>query len=568
MLRLLRIRDFALIHSLEVEFHPGLNLLTGETGSGKSIVVDALGLLAGRRAFPDLVRSGAEGCVIEGTFTFSSNSPVRSLLENGGIEIEDDVLVVRREISTNGRGRIFLNNTLATLSLLKKLGDQLADIHGQQEQLSLLDPSAQLEWLDRFGGNSELVFPVKTCYQELAEISRQIDSLRMDEQERLRRVDILQFQINEIINAGLKPGEREELENERKVLANHEKIFALSSEAYGLLYEHESALLSQARRLERILQELSSFDSNWEAHRESVAEALFKLEDLAFALRTYQSHLDFSSDRLNEIEQRLSELDKLSKKYGNTIESIINYAESCNNQLEVLVSHAERLTALAQQLGEVEKNYLSLAVRLSEKRHLDARKIERETRKEFEALAMEMMRMEVHFHANDKDDPERENAARYGPDGLDHVEFRLAPNKGEEMRPLAKIASGGELSRIMLAIESLCGAGDREKTLVFDEVDTGIGGRVAEAVGKRLRALAQTHQVLCVTHLPQIAAFAQHHFNVAKQVQGARTETKITALTESGRVEELARMLGGQIITEITRRHALEMIDHSQKGLG
>ncbi len=563
MLRSVRIRDFALIHSLEVELGTGLNLLTGETGSGKSIVVDALGLLVGRRSSPEMVRSGCTSAIVEGCFGFDLSGPIPGILEHSGIPREDDLLLVRREITAGGKSRVFINDSLTTLALLRTIGDNLADIHSQQDQQSLLESPAQLDWLDRFGKNSALVAPVRDSYRKLAGIARRLDELRMDEQERLRRIDVLEFQINELRSAQLLPNEREDLESERKILTNREKLFALSSEGYAILHEHESSLLIQARRLERIVQELSSYDSTWLAYYEPLTDSFFKLEDLAAAMRDYTSHLDFSPERLNQIEERLSDLAKLGRKYGDSFESMTTYMEKCEQQLEQLMSHTSASKELAAQFEREAENYLSLAQQVSDKRKSDAALLALQIRREFEALAMEKMELQVRISARLQQRVSTGMPAHYGPDGLDHVEFFITPNKGEEMKPLTKIASGGELSRIVLAIKSLCGGGEPGRTLVFDEVDVGIGGRVAEAVGKRLRKLAEENQVLCVTHLPQIAAFAEHHYYVSKEVIGSRTETGVKPLDQDGRAEELARMLGGQTITEITRRHAREMLNQS-----
>jgi len=563
MLRFLRIHDFALIRELEIEFGAGLNLLTGETGSGKSILVDALGLLVGERSSAEMVRSNSDLAALEGVFEVEPNSPVLRLLQDAGIKSEEDSLLIRREISSGGRSRVFINNTLATLALLKSIGERLADIHGQHDQKSLLDLSSHLEWLDRFGGNAGSVARVRESYKRMRELADRLDSMAMDEQERLRRVDILQFQINEIRRANLQSQEKEDLETERNILANREKIFALATEAYSLLYESESSLLSLANRLERILQELEGYDSAWASHRESLRENLYRLEDLAFAARDYTSSIDFSPERLDQIEQRLSDLDKLSRKYGTSIPEILAYADKSEKELEGLVSYADTSKMLADRLAEETSQYLALAAKLSEKRRGDAARLEREIRREFQALAMEKMNLSVRFDCREGDRSPGRIPSSYGPSGIDRVEFMIAPNKGEEMRPLTKIASGGELSRVMLAIKSLCGDEEPGKTMVFDEVDAGIGGRVAEAVGRRLRDISQISQVLCVTHLPQIAAFARHHFNVCKEAVGARTETFVNALEESARVEELARMMGGAIITETTRRHAREMLEHS-----
>ncbi len=539
-----------------------MNLLTGETGSGKSILVDALGLLVGERSSAEMIRSNSELAILEGAFEIEPDGAVTRLLHEAGIESEGEPLLIRREISAGGRGRVFINNTLATLTLLKSIGERLADIHGQQDQKSLLDLSSHLEWLDRFGANEPLASRIRECFRRMRELSARLDSMAMDEQERLRRVDILQFQINEIRKANLLPQEKEDLQTERNILINREKIFALASEAYSLLYESETSLLSLANRLERILQELEGYDTTWTAQREGLKESLYKLEDLAYTARDYAAGIDFSPGRLDEVEQRLSDLDGLARKYGNSIPEILDYADKSERELEALVSHADTSRMLAEKLADETRQYTGLAEKLSTKRRRDAARLEREIRNEFEALAMEKMELSVRFKQAEAGRVPSRIPPSFGPSGVDRVEFMIAPNTGEESRPLTRIASGGELSRVMLAIKSLCGA-EKGKTLVFDEVDAGIGGRVAEAVGRRLRDIAHSGQVLCVTHLPQIAAFAWQHFSVRKETVGSRTETFVQALDDSERVEELARMTGGEVITDTTRRHAQEMLQHA-----
>jgi DNA repair protein RecN (Recombination protein N) len=562
MLRLLRIRNLALIRELEIEFDRGLNLLTGETGSGKSILVDALGLLLGARSSQEMIRSDCETAVLEGIFEIGSSRSIAAKLAESGFECEDDCLLIRREISVAGKNRVFINNHLATVALLKELGDSLADIHGQQDQRSLLDLSTHLEWLDDFGGNAALRKEVKDSYRKLRETLRQLESVELNEQERLRRIDVLQFQIDEIRHVNPLPDEQEALENEKNVLSNREKILKLVTEAHSVLYENESSILREIGHVERLLEELEAFDKSWSPHREALQETRYKLEDVAFAARDYASGSDFSPERLEQVHERLYALDKLTRKYGS---SILEYLERCTGELEELLSSAESAARLLDQLQQEMAAYRAVANNLSEKRHRDAARLESDIRKEFAALAMERMEMRVHFHARQDEKVRGHVPTFYGLDGIDHVEFLIAPNKGEEMRPLAKIASGGELSRLMLSIKSLCGSEEVDRTLVFDEVDTGIGGRVAEAVGKRLRAIAEANQVLCVTHLPQIAAFARNHFSVAKTVTGERTETAVKRLGEQERVEELSRMLGGELITPTARRHAQEMLEHSKE---
>lgn len=566
MLRFMRIRDFALIRNLEIEFGDGLTVLTGETGSGKSILVDAFGLLVGARSSQEMVRANCEAAILEGMF--SADDPfVLEQLAAAGIDAEEGSLLVRREITNSGRGRVFINNNLATLALLKSIGGALADIHGQQDHQALLDLSSHLGWLDRFGGNEAEARDLRNQYARIREAAANLDALAMDEQERQRLLDILRFQVDEIHRADIRPGEKEELENERALLANREKIYALASEAHGLLHESEHSVTGQVDRLCRLLAQLAEFDSAWTPHLAALRDQLYRFEDLTYLTRDYTGSIDFSPERIDQVERRLSDLERLASKYGKSTEEVLAFAERSEKRLEELTSSSASCERLSQELVDELAKYRTLAERLSAKRRKDGLKLEREIRREFQSLAMEKMDLTVSFHPRDKSSHDQHGRipAYCGPEGTDQVEFLLAPNPGEELRPLAKIASGGELSRIMLSIKALCGSGDAGKTLVFDEIDAGIGGRVAEVVGRRLREVAKANQVLCVTHLPQIASFARHHYNVRKEVSGARTETFVSRLDETTRQEELARMMGGEVITETTRLHAREMLEQAGK---
>jgi DNA repair protein RecN (Recombination protein N) len=565
MLQLLRIRNFALIRELEIEFGAGLNLLTGETGSGKSILMDALGLLLGSRSSVDYVRSGCDAAVIEGIFDLRGRRKVRSLLREAGFDTPGEQrLRIRREISASGRNRIHVNQGLATLGFLKTMGGALADICGQQEQRSLLDLATHLAWLDDFGGNAELRREAGALYRRLRDAARELEKVETGEEERARRIDILRFQVEEIRRVDPRPGEREELENERALLSNRERILERAAGIYRLLYEGDSPLLGGLAQLGRLLGELEELDPAWAAHRAPVEESRYRLEDLAYAARDYGSRSDFSAERLEEVHQRLQALDALARKYGASCEEILASGRRCAGELEALESASGSAGRLREELARALDAYAALARTLSEKRRRDAAALERRIRAEFGALAMDRMRLEVRFHPAGEGEGARGIPAGYGPRGMDRVEFWIAPNEGEEMRPLETIASGGELSRIMLAVQSLCGGSRAGGTLVFDEVDAGIGGRVAEAVGRRLRDLARSNQVLCVTHLPHIAAFAHRHYRVCKESAGGRTETAVLPLDEGARVEELSRMLGGETITEKTRHYALEMLERSR----
>ena len=560
MLRLLRIRNFALIRELEIEFGDGLNLLTGETGSGKSILVDAFGMLLGERSSQDMIRTGCDSAVMEGMFEIASEGTLSGILSDAGFDNEENILLIRREISASDRNRVFINGHLATLNLLKSVGERLADIHGQQDQKSLLDPPAHLQWLDCYGDNGNRLKEVREHFKKLRETAMRLEHYEAEKEERSRRVEILRFQLDEIRRISPLPNEREELENEIAILSNSEKIVADTTDVYSSLYESETSILTGTRRLARLLQELERFDGSWAQYRESLQECLYRMEDIALAARDYADRCDFSPERLEQAQQRLHALDKLEQKYCSSGIDIFEYTENCSRELDALTASAATSADLAKQLEADRALYLECAGKLTEKRRRDASKLEKDIRKELFSLAMPGMKLQVHFQSVEEDRGNKLIPGFYGLDGLDHVEFLIAPNKGEAMRPLARIASGGELSRLMLAIKSLCGNEDTGKTLVFDEVDAGIGGRVAEAVGKRLKKLALQNQVLCVTHLPQIAAFARNHYSVQKQVVDKRTETVAKPLSLDERIHEISRMLGGEVITETTRRHAEEML--------
>jgi DNA repair protein RecN (Recombination protein N) len=562
MLRLLRIRNFALIKELEIEFGYGLNLLTGETGSGKSILVDAFGILLGERSSQDMIRSDCETAIIEGMFEVQADAPVFRILADAGFDNDENILI-RREISSAGRSRVFVNGHLATLNLLKSIGESLADIHGQQNQKSLLDLSTHLEWLDYYGENAKLIEEVRGRCKKLRETARRLERFEADKQENIRRMEILRFQLEEIRRIDPLPNERKDLEKEHAILSNSERILSCATEAHAALYESESSILMGMRRLDHVLRELERFDGSWAPHRESLEECLYRLEDIALAARDYAARCDFSPERLEQVQQRLFSLERLVQKYCSSGNDILEYAEDCGRELESLTASADTSQELTRQLRTEIERYAETAAVLSEKRRRDAVKLEKEIRNEFSSLAMPGMELRVHFHPAKEDAENRLIPGSYGLNGIDHVEFLIAPNEGEAMRPLARIASGGELSRLMLAIKSLCGNEDAGKTLVFDEVDAGIGGRIAEAVGKRLQNLARLNQVLCVTHLPQIAAFARNHFSVHKHVVDNRTETSANPLTQAARIQEISRMLGGEVITETTRRHAREMLERS-----
>ena len=557
MLKLLRVNNIALIRELEVELGPGLTLLTGETGAGKSILIDALSLLLGDRASPELIRSGEERASVEAVFDVASAG---ALLEERGLPTDGDEVVIRRELQASGKGRATVNGALVPVSLLRDLAPSLAVIHGQHEPQGLLDPATHLDLLDHFAAADD-GRPVGEFYRDLRAAEAALERLRGDRREAERRREMLEFQANEIERAALAVGEEEALRVEKARQANAGRLSTLSGEAYALLYDDEAAALSRLTQVFRRLEDLAGIDPSFRPFLDARREVLAPLEDLALRLRDYHEQLEVSPGRLDEIEGRLAVLERLKKKYGATIEEVLAFGERCRRELDALASPEEQERTLEARRDRLAAAYLERARELSKKRKAAARELRKRVQAELAQLAMEKTRFEVAFTP-----PEAEAAADpalWTERGLERAEFLLSPNPGEELRPLARIASGGELSRIMLGLKSVVRADVPGLSLVFDEVDAGIGGRVAEVVGRKLKAVAARQQVLCVTHLPQIAALADHHLAVRKRVEQGRTLTVVEALTGEARAEEIARMLGGETITATARQHAREMLEQN-----
>jgi len=558
MLKLLRINNIALIPSLEIELGPGLVLLTGETGAGKSIVIDALSLLLGDRASPEVIRTGEDRAVVEAVL---ETNGAAELLDERGLPTDGDEIVIRREIQAAGKGKATVNGALVPLSLLRDLAPHVAVIHGQHEPQGLLDPSTHLDVLDHFAG-LDSGRPIGEFFRDLRAAEAALDKHRSDRREAERRREMLEYQAAEIEKSGLAPAEEDSLRVEKARQANAGRLATLSGEAYALLYDDEDSALGRLAQVYRRVDELAEIDPDFRPFAEGRRELLAPLEDLALRLRDYQERLEVSPGRLDEIESRLAVLERLKKKYGATVDEVIAFGERCRRELEALGTPEEQERLLVDRRDELAGLYLDRARALSKKRRAAAAELRRRVQAELAQLAMEKTRFEVGFDPVDAEstlgDP-----SRWTERGLERAEFLLSPNPGEDLRPLAKIASGGELSRLMLAIKSVIGRDAPGLTLVFDEVDAGIGGRVAEVVGRKLKAVSARRQVLCVTHLPQIAALADQHLAVRKQVTKGRTVTLVDRLDESARVEEVARMLGGETITATARDHAREMLKHS-----
>lgn len=554
MLVTLHVRDFAIIDEVTLELGPGLNVLTGETGAGKSILVDAVALLIGGRADAEMIRAGAERALIEGLFHLDAGmaASLAAILEPYGLLEEGlpEELVLSREIRHGGRHVARINGHLVPLHVLKEVGQALVDIHGQSEHLSLLRPREQLELLDRYAGVGELRAALAERVARWRAVRQEIERLRQDEREKARRVDLLRFQIEEIEAARLQEGEEEALLQERNRLAHAEQLAQLTEVLYRALYEGEDPAPSALDRLgeaARALQALARIDPTFQPYLETMEGLMAQVEDLARMARDYREGIAFNPRRLAQIEERLDLLRRLKRKYGDTVAEVLAYARRAKQELEVLLHAEERLGALEEEAEALLREIGELGARLSRRRQEAGERLAQEVEAQLAELRMAGARFQVMLERIPDAEGAYADGGRWAFDatGLDRVTFMIAPNIGEGLRPLARIASGGETSRLMLALKVALARADPVPTLIFDEIDQGIGGRVGAVVGEKLWRLARHHQVLCVTHLPQLAGFGDVHFKVEKQVVGDRTVARVRRLEGEERVEELAQMLGG-----------------------
>ena len=571
MLRFLNVSNLALIDRLQLEFRPGLNVLSGETGSGKSIILDALSLLLGGRASQEIIRSGEERAFVEGVFEVEGNDPLVEVLEEAGIESNGAELLIKREVPAAGRGRLFVNNQVATLALLRAMQPHLVDLHGQGDQQSLLSADVHLNLLDAFLGASRGRQAVAAAYDRLARVGRELEASRQNESERLQTLDMIAFQVAELEQAALSPGEDLELEAERRLLANAEKLASLCGEAYALVYEDESSLLSRLGALQRRLRDLAELDARFREYGEGLESVKHTLDDLAFFLGDYAGNVQASPDRLKDVEDRLEDLGRLKRKYGGSLDAALRTLGELRERREALDNNEAHIRRLEEDLRGALEEYGREAEKLSRQRQTALAKFEGQIKKEFADVSLGAARFKVRLDSGARNALHEKLRLWLGAEvagalrrtGNEAVEFLFSANPGEELRSLSEVASGGELSRMMLVLKTITAPTLIPKTLVFDEIDAGIGGKVADAVGARLKRLAETNQVLCVTHQVQLARHADAHFLVTKAAQAGRTLTRVQELDKQGRVEELARMIGGSEITASARKHAQELLKTS-----
>jgi DNA repair protein RecN (Recombination protein N) len=554
MLLELVVENYAVVERLRVHFHAGLNLLTGETGSGKSIVVDALGLLLGGRASADMIRTGESRARVAGIFEVRDQSALRKLLDPAGLEVEDGELLIEREILGGGKSRAFVGSRPVAASLLKELAPHLADIHGQHDQQLLFSNDAQRDMLDAFAAHADLLARTEAAYVEWQSAARELAELERTEQEKLRLLDLWSFQRKEIEAAGLEGDEEASLENERRVLQNVQRLEEAANTAYAAVYDSPASAVALVRTAARRLDDLCRIDSSLDGLREHLKSADLSLQEVSYGLRDYLSKLEANPGRLEEVETRLAAIGRLKRKYGQSIPEILTFLEEVRGQIAAVEHAGERIEQLRAGQSRLASAFEKVAAELTERRTAAARRLEKRVEAELAQLAMERTTFRIAL-----------DRAEWSRDGADRVSFLVSPNLGEEPRPLEKVASGGEISRIALALKT-CLAAPRAKairTLVFDEVDTGVGGGAAEGVGRRLKKLAAANQVLCVTHLPQIASFADHHYRVEKQESKGRTVAVLEELDAAARTREVGRMLSGQKLTPEALKHAEQLIKMS-----
>ena len=559
MLKTLSIWNFALIEHVQIDFDKGLNILTGETGAGKSILLGALGMVIGRRTNIDAIRSGCEFMRVEAVFTLDNNL-VKDFLTKYNILVEDDDLIITRQININGKNSVQINNCHTTMAILRQLGELLVDIHGQHANQALLKPIKQLSLIDMYDGDA--IQKQKEAYLEKyyrwLQIKQKLADSKINTQEMAQRLDMLKWQINEIENAKLTLDEDEKLESEIKVLANAEKISLLTQDAYKLLYEGENgkfAILSSLSQVRKDLENLAQYDENMAKVHQILDEAYFQIQDSADEIRNYGESIDYNPQKLDMMQSRLNDIDKLKRKYGNTIEEILNYLAKAKEELTYIENYDDNLAKLEQELSLLAKDVSQEALILHELRQKSAKALEMAIMKELASLSMADAKLVINLTLNND----------FTENGADDVEILFSANLGEDLKSLAKIVSGGELSRIALALKTITAKKDDIDLMVFDEVDTGVGGKTAQMMAEKIACIALYRQVICITHLPQIAAMADAHFYISKETKNNKTFTTIDEINYDAKLAEIARMSSGIDLTQASLENAEEMLTNARK---
>lgn len=555
MLQELSIRNFAIIEKLNIEFNSGMTVLTGETGAGKSIIIDAVGLLAGGRGSVDFIRKGTKKAVLQGMFSMDKNPDTLALLDQYGIEHADPTLILQREIQVSGRNVCRINGSLVNTTILKKIGETLIDIHGQNEHQELMQPEKHLGMLDESARNGiqPLLKQYQQKYEHFQNLKQKFNRKKANEKEWAQRVDMLRFQVKEIEDANLQVGEEEQLNSQKELLENFQKIStALQTAQLALENEESAGAIDSTGEAMNALRDIENIDDKYKNISNIISSAYYQLQDATSDISGELENMEWDEGKLDQVEKRLEEIYQLKKKYGDNIQQILAYDQKASEELHSMVDSESDEDQMESQLETIQEQLKKIALQLSTTRKQAASKLQVAVHDQLKQLYMDKAEFEVHF--------DESAGLKFKSTGIDNVEFYLRTNPGESMGPLSRIASGGELSRIMLALKTIFAKSQGVTSIIFDEVDTGVSGRVAQAIAEKIKLIASYSQVLCITHLPQVAAEADHQFFVSKAVKGGRTETKLSDLNENGRVQELARMLAGSTVTKLSIQHAKELL--------
>lgn len=562
MIKSLEIKDYALIEHIQIEFYSGLNIITGETGAGKSILIDAISLLLGGKASSEVVRKGATKSVIEGIFNVTDNLTIKNILEENEIEIQDD-LIIRRDISQKGNNRCFVNDTPVSLNLIKELGDILVDLHGQHEHQSLLRTETHIDFLDNYSGNQSILNTYRSFYSELKLKEKELKDLLAKEKTIKEKKEIYQFQLQEIVSVNPQLNEDELLINELNILENSEKLLQLSEEIYNILYDSDNSILDLLSEAKNKLSHLVRIDNSLNEYEKELESANITLKEIAFTIRNYHNQISIEPEEVEAKRERLNAIILLKKKYGLTIENVLDYKEKISKEINLAENFANEINKIKKEISSLKDNLYQIAKELSDDRKKNASKVENEVKSVLKNLGINSPSFEIRFSKVESEDYFEKVNSKIGFNnkGIDNVEFFISTNPGEDLKSIVKVASGGEISRIMLALKTALAKNDKLPSLIFDEIDTGISGRIAQKVGQALLDLSKHHQIIAITHLPQIAAFAEHHFAVEKIQSDGRTISQIKHLFYEERVAEIAKLISGEQVTETSLQSARQLIN-------
>jgi len=569
MLKYLFIQNYILIDKIRIEFGDGLNIITGETGAGKSILVDALGAVLGETLSRDSIRQGAQKAIFEAQFDLKDNNFIHTVLQQNDLDDYETTLIVRRELNRNGRSRAFVNDSPVSMAVLSEIGDLLVDLHGQHEHQLLLKPAKHIDYLDDYSGLTQTVSEIKQHYQEFKEIHKQLEELKEKQDRTNEARDLLRFQLNEIAAINPQEDEDQQLKQEELIHRNAELLFEKTTALYDQLYEKEGAVVEVLKWAEQALEELAQIDVGFSQMHKECENAGVIVNDIAAWLGKYNQSIDFDSQRLEDIRQRLIVLRGLAKKFGGSLDSVFEHQRKIREELTALQNVKERIDELENQLDEKRCRLADLCLHVSKERQTHATALGDQVTQKLSRLGMEKAQFKVVNQIKTTESytfitHEGKNID-VGPKGIDRIEFQIRTNPGEPFKPLVNIASGGEISRVMLAFKSLLAESDKVPVLIFDEIDSGVSGRIAQAVGATLRTLSKSHQLICVTHLPQIASMAHHHFLVRKTFDKEHTQTELLKLYDEERREQIARLLGGEKVTEAHLMSAEDLIREAQE---